>query len=82
MAETLVSEQRAHGAAHAHKFDDAEQQRDTVTMDMWVFLATEIMFFGGLFASYTIYRGMHPGVFAAVVMSAAALAVLVAWWTR
>jgi cytochrome c oxidase subunit III len=64
VAETLVSEQRAHGAAHAHKFDDAEQQRDTVTMGMWVFLATEIMFFGGLFASYTIYRGMYPAAFA------------------
>jgi cytochrome c oxidase subunit 3 len=64
VAETLISEQRAHGAAHAHQFDDAEQQRDTVTMGMWVFLATEIMFFGGLFASYIIYRVMYPEAFA------------------
>jgi cytochrome c oxidase subunit III len=64
VAETLVSEQRAHGAAHAHKFDDAEQQRDTVTMGMWVFLATEIMFFGGLFTSYVVYRALYPAAFA------------------
>lgn len=32
---------------------------------MWVFLATEIMFFGGLFAAYTVYRVMHPAAFEA-----------------
>ena len=28
---------------------------------MWVFLLTEIMFFGGMFGSYTVYRNMYPG---------------------
>ena len=32
---------------------------------MWVFLVTEIMFFGGLFAAYTVYRWMYPDAFAA-----------------
>ena len=64
MAETLVADQHAHGAAHAHQFDDVGQQRDAATMGMWVFLVTEIMFFGGLFASYVVYRALYPMAFA------------------
>lgn len=44
----------------AHHFDDLEQQRDAASFGMWVFLVTEVMFFGGLFAGYTIYRVMYP----------------------
>src|ERR1700676_1336890 len=40
------------------------QQFDSATLGMWVFLLTEIMFFGGMFGAYTIYRGMYPGAFA------------------
>ncbi|HEU0179860.1 MAG TPA: cytochrome c oxidase subunit 3 family protein [Blastocatellia bacterium] len=64
MAETLAVDQDARGAAFAHQFDNAEQQRDAATMGMWVFLVTEIMFFGGLFASYVVYRAMYPAAFA------------------
>ena len=32
---------------------------------MWVFLVTEVLFFGGLFAAYSIYRGWYPDAFAA-----------------
>ena len=39
-----------------HHFVDAEQQRDAATLGMWLFLATEIMFFGGMFCAYLIYR--------------------------
>jgi len=39
-----------------HHFSDLEQQREASTMWMWVFLITEIMFFGGMFAAYLIYR--------------------------
>lgn len=46
------------------QFDDPLQQRDTATIGMWVFLATEIMFFGVLFACYLILRTMHPAGFA------------------
>lgn len=38
------------------QFSNPQQQRDTATTGMWVFLATEVMFFGGLFASFAIYR--------------------------
>ena len=38
------------------QFDTAEQQKDASTLGMWIFLITEIMFFGGMFAAYTIYR--------------------------
>ena len=50
----------AHAAEHppylAHHFSDIEQQNEAGTLGMWLFLVTEIMFFGGLFASYAIYR--------------------------
>jgi cytochrome c oxidase subunit III len=46
----------------AHQFEDIEQQHETDRLGMWVFLATEIMFFSGLFAAYTIYRSLYfPG---------------------
>ncbi|HEX2251801.1 MAG TPA: cytochrome c oxidase subunit 3 family protein [Thermoanaerobaculia bacterium] len=51
----------AHGHAHGHpalqhQFDTLEQQKESSTFGMWVFLVTEIMFFGGLFTIYMIYR--------------------------
>lgn len=39
-----------------HHFADLDQQRATSTFGMWLFLVTEIMFFGGMFAAYLIYR--------------------------
>ena len=54
-----------HPAALAHQFDSLEQQRDASTFGMWVFLATEVLFFGGLFATYSTYRGLYPDAFAA-----------------
>ena len=38
------------------QYGTAEQQRETSTIGMWIFLATEVMFFGGLFAGFAIYR--------------------------
>ncbi len=49
----------------AHQFDSAEQQYDASTFGMWVFLATEIMFFGGLFLAYVTYRTWYPDAFRA-----------------
>jgi cytochrome c oxidase subunit 3 len=49
--------------AVAHQFDDAEQQLDASTFGMWVFLAQEIMFFGGLFVAYTIFRNAWHDAF-------------------
>jgi cytochrome c oxidase subunit III len=39
-----------------HHFDTMAQQKEAATLGMWVFLVTEIMFFGGMFAAYLIYR--------------------------
>jgi cytochrome c oxidase subunit 3 len=49
----------------AEQFDDIEQQRETAKFGMWVFLATEVLFFGGLFLSYAVYRYLNPEAFAA-----------------
>ena len=46
----------------AHQFEDLDQQHEAASFGMWIFLATEVMFFGGLFAGYTIYRNLYlPG---------------------
>jgi cytochrome c oxidase subunit 3 len=49
----------------AEQFDDIEQQREAATLGMWIFLATEVLFFGGLFLAYTVYRYLYPEAFAA-----------------
>src|SRR5438045_4341343 len=49
----------------AHQFDDASQQREAATLGMWAFLATEVLFFGGMFLGYTVYRISYPQVFLA-----------------
>ena len=49
----------------AEQFDDIEQQREAAKLGMWVFLATEVLFFGGLFLAYTVYRYLYPEAFAA-----------------
>jgi cytochrome c oxidase subunit III len=48
-----------------HQFVDAEQQRNAASLGMWVFLGTEIMFFGGMFCAYLIYRYWYYPEFAA-----------------
>ncbi len=52
-------------AALAHQFDSLEQQREATTLAMWIFLVTEILFFGGLFATYMVYRTWYPDAFSA-----------------
>ena len=54
-----------HHPALAHHFDDLEQQKEASTLGMWVFLVTEVLFFGGLFATYCVYRNWYSGAFAA-----------------
>jgi cytochrome c oxidase subunit 3 len=54
-----------HGPELLHHFVDAEQQRDAASLGMWLFLATEIMFFGGMFCAYLIYRYWYYNEFAA-----------------
>ncbi len=49
----------------APQFDNWSQQRQAATLGMWVFLATEVLFFGGLFLAYFLYRDAYPLAFAA-----------------
>jgi cytochrome c oxidase subunit III len=61
-----VAEMAAHSThppGFAHQFADIQQQRDAGRLGMWIFLATEILFFGGMFTSYTIYRELHLAAF-------------------
>jgi cytochrome c oxidase subunit III len=49
-----------HSSVLAHQFDDAEQQFEASSLGMWVFLLTEVMFFGGMFTGYIVYRTAYP----------------------
>ena len=57
-----------HAAAHhglvAHQFNDLEQQHEADTLGMWLFLATEVLFFGALFTVYATYRYLYPEAWA------------------
>jgi cytochrome c oxidase subunit 3 len=60
------AEEHAHVSLpqHLHHFATEQQQREAGTFGMWLFLLTEIMFFGGLFFSYLIYRNWYYDAFA------------------
>ncbi len=53
----------AHHPKLQHHFDDMAQQAEASTLGMWVFLVTEIMFFGGLFLAYLVYRSQNQIAF-------------------
>jgi cytochrome c oxidase subunit 3 len=44
--------------------DSEHLSLETQSMGMWLFLISEIMFFGGVFAAYIVYRHVYPHVFA------------------
>src|SRR5688500_12200388 len=57
--------EHVHGhPALQHHFENMEQQREAGTLGMWIFLVTEIMFFGGMFLAYALYRKLYPAAFA------------------
>lgn len=53
-----------HSSVLKHHFDNLEQQHAAERLGMWMFLATEVLFFGGLFGGYTVYRIWYPEAFA------------------
>lgn len=59
-----VDTAHAHGHHHdpdvAHHFETYEQQKESSSLGMWLFLAQEVMFFGGLFACYVVFRVLYP----------------------
>jgi cytochrome c oxidase subunit 3 len=64
--ETAVHAEHAHVSLpqHRHHFETVEQQREAGSFGMWLFLLTEIMFFGGLFFAYLLYRNWYYPAFA------------------
>jgi cytochrome c oxidase subunit III len=63
--ETTVHEPHEHVfiPQHRHHFETEEQQREAGSFGMWLFLLTEIMFFGGLFFAYLLYRNWYYDAF-------------------
>ena len=56
---TEMAAHSAHPVGLAHQFEDIGQQREAASLGMWAFLVTEILFFGGMFTAYIVYRGLH-----------------------
>lgn len=46
-----------------HHWESLEQQHDANVLGMWIFLATEVMLFGGMFLAYTVYKSVYPTTF-------------------
>lgn len=53
-----------HAPGLQHQFEDMKQQEESVSIGMWMFLVQEIMFFGGLFTAYLVFRSRYPLAFA------------------
>ncbi|HZI17613.1 MAG TPA: cytochrome c oxidase subunit 3 family protein [Pyrinomonadaceae bacterium] len=102
-AETIERHGHGEGGHHGpesahealqHHFDNLEQQRESTTLGMWVFIAQEVMFFGGIFLAYLIYRMKYPeawmaasnhldwklGTFNTVVLIGSSLTMAMAVW--
>ena len=60
----LVDERTRAEPDVAHQFVDIDQQHFAAELGMWLFLATEIMFFGAFFLAYFVYRDWYPIAFA------------------
>jgi cytochrome c oxidase subunit 3 len=60
-----LSDSHAAVGPHAHQFEDLGQQHEAASLGVWIFLATEVLFFGGLFAGYTMYRNVYFDAFKA-----------------
>ncbi len=61
-----MSHSDAHAAHHPmlqHHFDTLEQQQNASLLGMWMFLIQEVLFFGGLFMAYIVYRWMYGNAF-------------------
>jgi cytochrome c oxidase subunit 3 len=58
-----------HNPELRHHFADMEQQKNAASLGMWLFLGTEVMFFGGMFLAYLIYRRWYFNEFVAASRS-------------
>ncbi len=63
MSATAHADEHQHHRFQAHHFETAEQQFQAGKLGMWLFLATEVLFFSGMFCAYAVFRAAHPEVF-------------------
>jgi cytochrome c oxidase subunit III len=63
LADHAQAQSHALAPHQQHQFETMEQQQEASTLGMWAFLVTEVMFFGGLFGAYTVYRYLYPHAF-------------------
>lgn len=59
----MANHSEAHPAHLQHHFVDSDQQFEASKLGMWVFIVNEILFFGGLFCAYIIFRAWYPDLF-------------------
>ena len=68
MPNGVAAHAEPHGHAHhpalQHHFETMQQQQEAATLGMWIFLVTEVMFFGGLLMAYLLYRVWYPEAWA------------------
>ncbi len=60
---TSDHEEHPHNPHHQHHFKTMQQQNDTVKIGMWLFLATEVLLFGGLFVGFAMMQARYPDAF-------------------
>jgi cytochrome c oxidase subunit III len=64
-----LADAHAHAVAHdtppelRHHFVDLPAQREASSLGMWLFLVTEVLFFGGMFTAYVVYRSTYRTAF-------------------
>ena len=59
----MANHSATHPAHVQHHFVDSNQQFESAKLGMWVFLVNEILFFGGLFCAYIVFRAWYPELF-------------------
>jgi cytochrome c oxidase subunit 3 len=60
----VIHEPTAEQTHLRHHFATSAQQMDSAMLGMWTFLITEVLFFGGMFGAYAVYRNMYHDAFA------------------
>ena len=63
--ESIDHHHHYHPPGLQHQFEDMGQQQESSSLGMWMFLVQEIMFFGGMFTVYLVFRSKYPMAFAA-----------------
>ncbi len=61
--QAVINQPHEHDPALLHHFATKEQQKNSASLGMWLFLAQEVMFFGGMFCAYLVYRYKYFGDF-------------------